>query len=357
MKKQNKKTDLDEIKIKPKTLIISGVIILIGTLLVSIFLAYGTKTTAGIHIKEVFLRVIPAPVAVVDYRHFVLSSDLEKNLSSVQKFYATQNLSKTGLRVDFSTTDGQKRLEIKRKDLLQKMVEDKAIEILANERKIKISKVQVNQVIDQKLQELGTANQVKQDLLDSYGWTMDDFKQQVVLPEMYKEALTNYFNQHDSNANQAKELISKAKSELDSGKNFSQVVATYSNGPSKEKDGELGWVKKSQLLPELQAELFGGSNFQNDSIIESSIGFHIIEVENKKKDSGEDVLQLRQIFVAKNSFADWLTEKMKGMSIILTSNEFGWNKGNGLVEFKDSNMNEFEKQAREKFQGDASIIF
>ena len=357
MKKHKKVIDFDEIVIKPKVLILGSLIVLAVFLLLAIFLAYGTKTSAGIRLKGVFAKVIPAPAAIINYRHVVLSSELEKNLASVQQFYATQDLSQTGLRVDFSTPDGQKRLEIKKKDLLQKMVEDKAIEILAGERGSNITTSQVDQVVNKKLQEFGTLDKVKQDLLISYGWTIEDFKKEVVLPSVYKDALTAYFNEHDSNAAQAKDLINKAKAELVSGKDFAQVANDYSNGSSKANGGQLGWVKKSQLLPELQGALFGGSKFQNDSVIESSIGFHLLEVENQKKENGEDMLQLRQIFVAKTSFADWLALQMKKMSIILPSSEFVWNKNDGLVEFRDKSLNEFEKKARADAQGDASIIF
>jgi parvulin-like peptidyl-prolyl isomerase len=217
MQKHKKGTNFDEIKIKPKTLAIASLIVLLVAFITAVFLAYGTKTSVGIRVRAIFSEIIPAPAAIINYRYFVLLGDLERNLSSVQKFYATQDLSQTGLRVDFSTPDGQKRLEIKRKNLLQKMIEDKVIEIIANKKGISISQEQAGEIVNQKLQELGTADEVKKNLLDSYGWTIDDFKKQVVLPGMYKDALNAYFDQHDSNTAHTKELAEKAKSELDGG--------------------------------------------------------------------------------------------------------------------------------------------
>ena len=357
MTKSKKAVDFDEIKVAPKTLAIASGLILLVVLLILAILAYGTKTAAGFRIKEAVAKVAPAPVAIINYRHLILLSDLEKKLTSVQQFYATQDFSQTGLRVDFSTPDGQKRLEIKKKDLLQKMIEDEAIVLLANEKGINISQAQVNQAVNKKLQNAGTVEDIKKNLLDSYGWTIEDFKKQVVLPSVYKDALIAYFNEHDSNASQVSATINKAKSELDGGKDFAQVANSYSNGSSKANGGQLGWVKKSQLLPELQAALFGPTPYKKDSIIESSIGFHIIEIENQKKDAGEDVLQLRQIFVAKYSFADWLPDQMKKMSVVLPFNEFKWNKALGSVEFKDNSLTVFEQKAKEDAQGDASIMF
>ncbi|MEI7621076.1 MAG: peptidylprolyl isomerase [Candidatus Moraniibacteriota bacterium] len=357
MTKHKKQVDFDEIMIKPKTLAIGGVVVLVVALVVAIFLAYSTKTSPGIRLKAVFSKNLPLPVAVVNYRHWLLASDLEKNLASVQQFYATQNFSQAGMRIDFSTPDGQKRLEIKKKELLQKMVEDKAIELLANEKGIKITQAQVDKIINQKLQEFGTADEVKKDLLTSYGWSIEDFKMRVVLPGMYKEELEKYFNEHDANSAQAHAAIMQAQKALASGKTFAQVATQYSAGASKEKGGELGWVKKSQLLPELQTALFGTTEFENGSVIESSIGFHLVEVENRKQDGDEATVQLRQIFVAKKSFADWLASQMKKMSVLLPTGEFSWNSKDGVVEFKDSNLTKFENEARANAEGDASIIF
>lgn len=358
MKKNKKVVDFDEIEVRPETVAIGIGIILLAALAVAVFLAYETNTSAGIRIKGFFSKTVPVPAAIMEYRHFVLASDLGKNLASLQQFYATQDFAQTGLRVDFSTPEGQKRLEIKKRELLQKMVEDKAIELLASRKGIHISQDQIDQIVNQKLQEFGTAEDIKKNLLDSYGWTIADFKKQVVLPGAYKDALIAYFDEKESNSAKTREIVDKAKSELEGGKSFEQVVDLYSVGSSKKNGGQLGWVKKAQLLPELQTALFDKGNFKNDSIIESSIGFHIVEIENQKKDeNGESVIQLRQIFVAKYSFADWLSDQMKKMSIILPFNEFVWNKNQGSVDFRDSNLAKFEEKSRAEAEGDASLVF
>jgi DNA polymerase III delta subunit len=96
-------------------------------------LAYGTQTEIGGKISAIMSRVIPFPAAIVDYTNVVYLSDVEKDLASIETFYQTQDLSKEGLRVDFTTPDGKKRLQIKEREILDKLVEDKIIEILAKE--------------------------------------------------------------------------------------------------------------------------------------------------------------------------------------------------------------------------------
>ena len=116
-------------------------------------------------------------------------------------------------------------------------------------------------------------------------------------------------------------------------------------------------MTKGQVAPELQDPLFGGKPLEKNSIIESSIGFHIIDIENKKKENSQDVLQIRQIFVAKNTFADWLNTQKKQMRVMIPMSEFTWNSSTGSVDFRSADMRAFEADSRAKAQGDASLMF
>ena len=349
----------NEKKIKLKTLIYALLIIIIIIIGISSILAYGTQTEIGKKISTVISRVIPFPAAVIGYTNVVYMSDVEQDLASLEKFYQTHDLSKEGLRVDFTTSDGQKRLQIKEREIIDKLVEDKIIEILAKKKGVTLSQADINKAIAQGLSDYGTADDVKNDLLNSYGWSMEDFKKFVVLPSAYKAALSSLVSQQILNNSQAKAKLEQAQKQLAGGKDFAQVASEYSEGASKGNGGELGWVKKNQVLPELQSALFDSNSkpFEKDSVIESSIGFHIIEIENKKQENNEDVLQIRQIFIAKDTFADWLNTQKKSMRIFVPLSGFTWNSSTGSVDFRSEQMQTFEKEERSKATGDASIMF
>jgi len=347
----------DERKIKLSTLIYAILIIVVAVIGISSILAYGTQTEIGKKISTIMSKVIPFPAAVVGYTNIVYLSDVEKDLASIEKFYQTQDLSKEGLRVDFTTSDGKKRLQIKEREILDKLVEDKIIEVLAKKRGISISQADIDKAVAQKLSDYGTANDVKNDLFNSYGWSLDDFKKFVVLPNAYKEALSLSVSQQDLDDSQPKAKIEQAQKKLKNGTDFVQMVDEYSEGASKDSKGELGWVKKNQVLPELQSALFDSKSFEKNSIIESSIGFHIVDVEDKKKDNNEDMLRIRQIFVSKNTFADWLNEQKKEMRVMIPLSGFTWDNSSGSVDFRNEQMRTFEKNERAKAVGDASIMF
>lgn len=357
MKKQTELDESGEKRIKVSTLAYALAVVFILVIALGSVLAYGTNTEIGARIAAKMSKVIPFPAAIVDWRHAIFLGEVQSNVASVEKFYQTKNFSQEGLRVDFTTEAGKKRLMIKEREIIDKMVEDKIIEILAKKNGISVSDKDVDQAVTRKLDEFGTADDVKKDLANSYGWNLEDFKQKVVLPSMYQEALAQKILQQDTSASKAKEVIEKAQKELENGKDFPEVARNYSEGPSKEKGGELGWVKKNQVLPELQDSLFGSLTFKKNSILESSIGFHIIDIEDSKKEEGEDMLRLRQVFVSKNTFSDWLQNEKKKIKVYVPLGEFVWDSSTGSVDFADEQMRSFEKEQRSKVQGDASIMF
>lgn len=358
MAKHKKKSgDENEKKIKVSTLIYAILIILMLGLAVASILAFGTSTRLGANLKAKIAKIVPFPAAIINWQRVVFASDVEANLASVQKFYATQNFASAGLRVDFTTEDGQKRLKIKEREILDKLVEDQIIQILAKQKGVKIADADMENLVQEKLKEFGTTEDVQKDLTNSYGWSMADFKKRVVMPALYTQALSEKVLAENGNTKEAKAKIEKAQQELESGKDFVEVVRSYSQGTSKEQNGELGWVSKDQVLPELQEVLFNeSSSFKKNNVIESSIGFHILDIENSKTEDDVDYLQLRQIFVSKNTFVDWLERQKKQMDVNVPMKDFVWNKETGSIDFADEAMRKFEKESREKVQGDASIM-
>lgn len=357
IKKALKSGDDKVIKVSLPTVVYSLLILFVILFGVASVLAYGTNTLIGARIAGKISKVVPFPAAIVKWNHVVYLNELDGNLNSVKKLYETKKFSSEGLRVDFTTEAGEKRLEIKKREILNKMVEDEIVETLSKERGIEITQAQVDEAVSEQLNEYGTTNDVKKDLLESYGWSIDDFKKQVVLPNMYAQVLAEKVLSEQGSDAIAKQKIEKAKAEIKGGAKFEDVVLKYSEGTSKNDKGELGWVKKDQMLEELSAIVFSDKNLEKGSIIESPIGFHIVEIEEKKKEGEEDVVKLKQIFVSKNTFADWLESQKKQMNVWVPMKEFKWEKNLGSVRFRDEEMNKFEEDQRSKVQGDASLMF
>jgi len=329
-------------------IIVAVIFIIIGILIYG----FGFSNNA---IKKIE-KIVPFPAVSINNFHFISIRSLDDNLNSVRKFYENQDFSKVGLRVDFSTESGRKRLKIKEKEIFSRMIEDKAIEIIARKKGIKISNETVDQNLSRKVEEYGGENLTK-NLQSLYGWTIQDFKDKVVKPDIYKKELEKLFNSENSSTQEAKDQIEKAKAELDKKKDFGEVAKAYSKGSTANEGGELGWFKKDQLIPDISDKVFSLEKGKRSDILESSLGFHIVEVEDRKTENGEDLVRIRQIFSPKKLFSEFLAEEMKKMKISVLLKDYSWNKENATLEFKSEDMKNFEKDLIENSQGDASVLF
>ena len=83
---------------------------------------------------------------------------------------------------------------------------------------------------------------------------------------------------------EAREKIMTASLALKAGKIFSNIAKEFSeDADTSKKGGDLGFISKGQTLPEISSAMvklhIGGTS----SVIESSLGFHIIHLNNKKE--------------------------------------------------------------------------
>ena len=303
------------------------------------------------------VSVTPYPAATIGYQEAITFRELSENMVSIKRFYEAQDFSKVGLRVDFSTPEGKLRFKLREKELLNKMIEDRAIMALAEEQGIVISPESARQGLARKLEEYGTAKEVRENLERLYGWTLSDFEEKVVRPSLYEEKLVESFNEETKTNALAKEKIDQAQEALREKKDFTVVAQEFSEGQTAKEGGSLGWFALVDLAPELQKPVALQKVGVPGDVVESALGFHIVLVEEVKKENGRDLYRLKQIFTRKELFADWLTEKMKGLGIRVWAPEYRLNRDDVRVEFKDERMKQFEKELLEKTSGDAMFFF
>jgi len=314
---------------------------------------FGLENNATKKIEKIF----PFPAASINGLNFISINRLNEDLSSVRKFYESQDFSKVDLRVDFSTESGQKRLKIKEKEILSRLIEDRAVEIIAKKKGIEISAETVQQNLARKMEEYGSGEDLTGNLDRLYGWTIRDFEDKIVKPDFYSQELEKLFDSENSSIQEAKAQIEKAKADLDKKKDFGEVAKAYSKGYTAQEGGELGWFKKDQLISDISEKIFSLEKGKKSDILESSLGFHIVEVEDKKTENGEDLIRIRQIFSPKKLFSEFLAEEMEKMKISVFLKDYSWNKEGMNLKFKNEDMKNFEKELIENSQGDASILF
>ncbi len=347
-KKAEKRIKIQTI-IKAFFILAIGYIVAIGTVL------YFSPETEN-RIVRVTASIIPYPSAVSNSL-FITTERLQDQLAGAKRFYENQDFSQIGMRVDFGTEDGKKRLLIKEKNILNKLIDDAIIEKEAKKRGIIISQELIDQEVDRKMKEYGTGDYLKNNLEKLYGWSIDDFKKNIVKPDLYQEKVFADMRKNDVSLEEARKKINQAKDDISGGMSFSDTAKKYSQGESAKNGGALGWFSANQMLPEVARVIFNLEKNNQSEIIESAIGFHIILVEDKKNEDGESMIKISQIFVPTKTFAQWLLEVKKDYRIFIPIGKFSWNNKTKEVEFRDKSLREYEKDLLENPINDPSIIF
>ncbi|HAI74269.1 MAG TPA: hypothetical protein DCS28_02665 [Candidatus Moranbacteria bacterium] len=349
-----RKTDIANKKIKPQTVVFGLLIFLIFYLAIIMISVYGFDADNKLTKKTV--RFVPLPAATWG-TNFISVSRLKMELGSVKMFYENQDFSDLGMRVDFTTADGKKRLKIKEKNILNKLIENKLIENEATKRGLAINPEDISQEVSRKMQEYGSEEYLKDNLAKLYGWRLSDFEENIVKPDMYKEKLFANLLETDKKSFEAKDKISAALNELNNGKSFEETAEKYSDGESAQDGGKLGWFRSNQMLPEIVETVFALKKGERSKIIESSLGYHIIEMEDRDIENNEDIVQIKQIFVRSLDFSEWLAEYEKNFDIHIFLKDFYWNKDAGTVEFKNDDLKNFEENLDKNSPDDISILF
>jgi len=155
--------------------------------------------------------------------------------------------------------------------------------------------------------------------LKKLGFTLESFKELVyqksLYAKLYKEKieanltendLLNYYNENKfkfkepekiiakmiyvrnnptdpDGSTKAKKRIEEAYEKIKNGEDFGDVAVKYSTAMSRIKGGDLGYVHKGMLEPEVEKKAFSMDSNTTSGIIEEPIGFYIIRVDEKMK--------------------------------------------------------------------------
>lgn len=347
--------EIIEKKVKTRIVLLSFLVIVLVFIFIVGGLIYGLGVRSTFSNK--ITSIIPFPAAIVGGTRFVTIDALNENLSSVERFYKNQNFSEIGFRVDFATEDGKKRLKIKEKKVLNKLIENKIIEKLAADRGIVVTSEMARQDVSQSMSRYGNEEYVKKNLLNLYGWSVDDFIEKLVRPDLLRKELAKKMRETEVDFITAKEKINQAQTELNNKKDFAEVAKKYSQAESAKDGGDLGWFAADQMIPEITISVFPLKKGEMSDVIESPLGFHIVQVEDRKTEDGVDKVKVRQILVKTKDFAGWLTEEERKIAVKIPLKDYYWDKDRAVVDFMDNGMKDFEKNLEKNSAGDISVLF
>lgn len=172
-----------------------------------------------------------------------------------------------------------------------------------------------------------------------------DFSQQDLLARLYLDKITD--NLPDPTEQEAKQYFDKNRAQytapesihlrhilvktekeankvlerLKKGDKFADVAQQVSTCPSKGRGGDLDWLPKGTLLPEIEQVAFSMQEGQTTGPVKSTFGYHVLMLEGKRPAQETDFDQVKDYIVEQLKFqkrqeyyekvAEQLRQKMK----------------------------------------------
>lgn len=207
------------------------------------------------------------------------------------------------------------KMEEAQKDILKQMIEDKLILSRAKELDIKVR----DEEIKEKLLYIKNgfpSEEAFNDTLSTQGITITDLKNryrdQILMKKVVDfevrarvnvlpSEITEYYEGHReefkmNEKRKVRHILIKAKDEvayelakvetericskLKEGQDFEDLARQYSQGPNKEHGGDMGYIQKGEMLPELEKAIFNLNPKELSMPVKSRIGYHIFKVED-----------------------------------------------------------------------------
>ncbi len=224
--------------------------------------------------------------------------------------------------IDPKSTGGQEAIKSLRQQVLDQMINEVVIAQEAQKQGIKITDNDVNARLAQMIQDAGSVDKLNKYLSDNQ-LSLADFCAQIRNNILGDAMLTRITSALPVQVEQVhvrqilvstKALAEQLRDRARRGEDFAALARQYSmDETSKANGGDLGWVPKGVLAPELDDVIFQIAPMQVSDVITTQFGFHIVQVLEKDKARAlppEMIQNARQ-----QAFLAWLQAVREGMKI------------------------------------------
>lgn len=283
-------------------------------------------------------------IAIIVNNEVVTNGEIDRLLAPIYQQYQTL----------YSGDVLIKKLEEARKRIMEQLIEDRLILCEAKKLNVEIDEKEVDEKIDETVKHMGSQAKFEETLLEQ-GITLKSLKmryrEQLMSRRLIDEKVgarvtvtpievREYYNKHinefvqpeevklwnilikpKENARKALELAREISRRLREGGDFAKLAKIYSDGPNAPEGGLMGYVKKGDIMPEVEKVIFNLEPGETSGIIQTNLGYHIFKVEDKKI-SRTLSLSEAQRDIEEMLFREKAKEKVKGWVETLKKNAY-----------------------------------
>lgn len=215
-----------------------------------------------------------------------------------------------------------------RRIILNKMVGESVLDSIAAERKVTVTQADIDETYNGYVQQSGNAADVEKYIQQLYGWTVAEFKQKLIRPQVVQDKIAAQFFQEAKDATTAiREQVAKDV------KTFGDVAKEKSEDASATKGGLLDVMTTKQLedaYGEAATAVKALKVGEVSAVLETSRGYEIVYLEKSeaaaKKADGTNYT-LRRILKVPD-FNTWLQDtvnaKVKAKRVFVFEPRFRW---------------------------------
>ncbi len=291
------------IKNKVKFLIITGTILLLIIIILTVFGIGIYKYEWNNKATKFMTSIFPYPAAIIDYTNFV----------TIKKYQEEMNYQKS---FDNSMTE---------KEILDELIKEGVISKLAQKYKITVT----NQEIENNWEELISSLPGKEEeyalfIKEKFGWSVKQYKEKIIKKRLLQEKVAQKIVEVEGLESEAKNKAEAILNQLKQGKTFSEISKENKNDSYvvtrelvNSATGE-NFVSIDNAVAELNLtqnslkNVFSLKVGEISSLVKSPVvGYYIIKINDKK---GNEI-KASYIVVKIKSFNEWLQDHLKTYKI------------------------------------------
>ena len=239
-------------------------------------------------------------------------------------------------------------LEDVREKILKQLIEDRLIYSEAKKLNIAVEEKEVDVKIDEMRSKVGGSERDLENMLNEQNLTLNElrarYKEKIMIRKLIDQKVgakiiitplevKNYYSNNKDSFIQPEEIklrtiLIKPKTEqggdsgslqlmrdimkrLKEGCGFEGLAKEYSDDPAAGEGGLMGYVKKGDLMPQIEEIVFNLKEGEISGIIKSPLGYHVFKVDEKRARRSRELAQVRQD-IEEFLYREKASQKLKG---------------------------------------------
>lgn len=180
------------------------------------------------------------------------------------------------------------------------------------------------------IQQFKTLPDAEKAIKDRYGWDFQTFTDKVIRPFVIQNKLSLQVKNNTSTLQALQKQANDVLTQIKGGADFASMAKKYGQDGTASGGGELGWFGKGDMVPEFETAAFALKKGQlSPTIVTSSFGYHIIQVEDKRIDKvkdakgrlvSKDMVKARHILFVFPSIDKLMSDSMKSAVVKIYAN-------------------------------------